>query len=92
MRYPKGAEEWIVLVVVIGLLAMILFFLTACAQQQKVANIDVLWSGEKCLFHSQGMTIEQAKNIKKTWNFDNCEVDVTANADGKGAPKHPPKD
>ena len=73
--------------------SLVLLLLCGCAKQQKVSNIDVLWSGKDCLFHSQGMTIEQAENIKKTWNFEDCEVAVSANDDGKeGPPKKPRKD
>jgi hypothetical protein len=58
----------------------------------KVSDFDVLWTDGKCLFHSKGMTIEQAEQINKAWGFGECEVTVDTSDDGKGPPKQPRKD
>ena len=68
---------------------VLLLVLCGCAKQQKVSDLDVLWTDGECLFHSKGMTIEQAEQIKKAWKFGGCEV--TVHTDDEGKSRKPPK-
>ena len=62
---------------------VLLLVLCGCAKQQKVSDLDVLWTDGKCLFHSKGMTIEQAEQINKAWKFKDCDVTVDTDDEGK---------
>ena len=77
-----------VIVCGVAIILIILYFLTGCAKTQKIAEYDVLWSDGKCIFHAKGMTIEQAQDLRKHWNFENCDVQVEASDNaGKGVKK-----
>ena len=69
-------------ILIIDMLLSILI-LTGCTKQQKVNDIDMLWSDGKCLFHSKGMAIEQAEQINKSWKFKDCDVMINAEDEGK---------
>ena len=89
MRYPKGAEEWIVLVVVIGLLAMILFFLVGCNVQKKEAyTVDYI---KGCSIKVKVATAESAGKMVEQVNFKDCEVSHSEEIE-QGPPKQPRKD
>ena len=85
-RYRKlGAEDWLVIVCGVGIILIILYFLTGCAKTQKIADYDILWSDGTCILHARGMSIEQAQDLQKEWNFENCDVQVeTSDNVGKG--------
>ena len=63
-----------------------LWLAVGCAKAQKLSDYDVLWSDGKCIFHAKGMSIEQAQDLRKEWNFENCDVEVESsdNLAGKG--------
>ena len=88
-RYrPLKGIDWVVVLLWTVIMCFILYFLTGCAKTQKIAEYDVLWSDGKCIFHAKGMTIEQAQDLRKHWNFENCDVQVKASDNaGKGVKK-----
>jgi len=74
-----------VIVCGVAILLIILYFFTGCAKSQKLSNYDVVWSNGKCIFHASGMSIEQAQEMRKKWNFEDCDVEVVSDdsSDGK---------
>jgi outer membrane murein-binding lipoprotein Lpp len=61
----------------LGLVAVFLsgLAIAGCASQ-KISDYDVLWSDGKCLFHAKGMSLEQAQNLQKKWDFESCNIEV----------------
>ena len=49
--------------------------LAGCASQ-KVTDYDILWSDGKCIFHASVLTLEQAEELRKEWEFKDCDVDA----------------
>ena len=82
----KGID-WVVVVLWVAIMCILLYFLTACAKSQKISSYDVLWSDGKCIFHAEGMTLEQAQDLRKNWNFQNCDVEVDMSDGNKGVKK-----
>ena len=96
MKRPRDFEDWILLcigVILITIAAIFLSSLVGCSTQ-KVSKLDLLCVGaEGRVFHAQGITAEQAAEIKNDWDFDACNVRVKKQQGGGGPPKkQPPKD
>ena len=83
-RYrPLKGIDWVIVLLWTIIMCILLYFFTGCAKSQKVSNYDVLWSDGKCIFHANGMTIEQAQELRKKWNFEDCDVEVQADDGSK---------
>jgi hypothetical protein len=72
--------------------SLILLLLAGCSSQ-KVSKLDLLCVGtEGEVFHAQGISAEQAAEIKNDWDFDACNIRVKKQQGSKGLPKQPRKD
>jgi outer membrane murein-binding lipoprotein Lpp len=68
----------------LGLVAVLLSGLAlAGCSSQKVTDYDILWSDGKCIFHASVLTLEQAEELRKEWEFKDCDVDANV-SDRKG--------
>jgi hypothetical protein len=68
--------DWILVAALVGIVLVMLWFLAGCANSQKMSDYDVLWSDGKCIFHAKGMSLEQAQNLQKKWDFESCNIKV----------------
>ena len=48
-----------------------------------MSNYDVLWSDGECLLHVTNMTLEQAEEIQKEFDFKKCRVDMAIEDEAK---------
>jgi len=81
LRGKSSIEDYILAGIAIVLILFIVYWLTGCATSQKIAEYDVLWSDGKCLFHAKGMSIDQAKEMRQQWNFEDCDIKVEGSDD-----------
>jgi len=74
---------WIIMIaIIIGI-----FNMGGCAAK-KFSDLDVLWHDGECVFHAKGLSLEQANNMMKDFEFGPCEVKVFEQSGGKTPPKH----
>ena len=53
--------------------------LAGCNKSQKAQDLDIIWYDGKCLLVAEGMSIEQAKEIKQDWKFEACKIETKEN-------------
>ncbi len=68
--------DWMIVFVLVVLLFIMFLVLPACASRQ-VLKTHVVWSDGKCLLVLDGVSIEEAKDLSKEWNFTECDVNIT---------------
>jgi hypothetical protein len=52
--------------------------LSGCTAQ-KAQNIHFVWSNGRCIMVAEGISIESAKQMSKSWTFEDCKVEMTNN-------------
>ena len=72
----------------IVLCIVVILVLTGCTKHTKGKSIDVVWhtiskDGDHCLFVGEGVSVEQAKELKEKWGFSPCEIKVDQNTNDK---------
>ena len=75
MKRPS-VEDVIIWGCVLFTLMVMLWLMIGCSTKQTSA--DVLWHSGNCVLAVEGLSIEQADDILRTWDFKECEVNTKA--------------
>lgn len=73
----KEPETWIIIACIIVMVLFMAYVLTGCTPHTKGRDLKIIWYDGKCLMVADGMSIEQAKEIKEYWKFEECKVQVS---------------
>ena len=63
--------------------------LAGCASSHKVGEYDILWYDGRCIFHAKGMSVDQAKEMQREWDFEDCDIKIEGfdNSKSRGVKK-----
>jgi len=75
IKWPEP-ETWIIIVCVIVMVLFMAYVLTGCSTIKKAQKMSVMWSNGGCVFIAEGMSVQEAKEMTRDWDFNKCVVKI----------------
>ena len=69
-------EDKLLAVIFTVMALLLLWILAGCTNSKKAESLEILWHSDACLLIAQGLSIEEAQNLQRDWDFSECNVEV----------------
>ena len=71
IKQPYTRLQIVIICAVLAFLILVALWLSACT----ASKVELLWiEGADCTFVAEGLTAEQATDIRKAWHLGDCPV------------------
>ena len=77
----RVVEDWILIGCLAAFFAFVIVVSISCTPHTKIQDVDLLYlydnkKGSMCLFYVDGVSVEQAHTLNKSWDFNHCAIET----------------